>query len=446
MKTNRSTRAAWAWLKHNATLMTAGGTWSEQLPGHIRGNLRWFFFDGLFAAAHDAITLTYIPLYILALGATDAQIGLMASLASLSATVMLIPGAMLSDRLSKRKPIILFGGGGMTRFFVLLLGLTPFVLAGPSAVYVAITFKVLADGFANLSFPAWTSMTGDVVPIAWRGRYFGTRNIIMGVSNMVAILLLGLLITHSASPLGYQFAFIIAALAGWSSTFSYAHIREAPKVPAPLDVRAYTPAGLWSSLKADPNFAVFCLFNGLWNFSLNIAGPFFNIYLVQDLHATAAMVGVTTLVASLTSLPAQRWFGQLNDRWGPRRIQLLTGFLIPALPLAWIFTTAAWHTIPIQIASGVLWAGFNLASFNFLLNLAPPEQRARFSALNQVAIALSSAVGAALGGVIAGQFGYHAVFLLSGVGRILSMVVFIRFVHQPISEIIAEKKQSGLSK
>ena len=444
MKTNRSTRAAWVWLKHGIGLITAGGMWSEQLPRHIRDNLRWFFFDGLFAAAHDAITVTYIPLYILALGATDAQIGLMASLASLSATVLLLPGAILADRLTKRKPIILLGGGGVTRLCVLLLGLAPFVFAGPAAVYVAITLKVLADGFANLSFPAWTSMTGDVVPLAWRGRYFGTRNIIMGVSNMAAILILGQLITHAASPLGYQLAFVLAAMAGWSSTFSYSHIRETPREAPSLGMQAYSPAGLWSSLKADPNFAIFALYNGFWNFSLNIAGPFFNIYLVQDLHATAAMVGVTTLVASLTGLPAQRWFGQLNDRWGPRRVQLVTGFLIPSLPLAWIFTTSAWHTIPIQVASGVLWAGFNLASFNFLLSLAPAEQRARYSALNQVAIALSSAVGAALGGIIAGQFGYHAVFLLSGIGRILSMLVFIRFVHQPKTAAVAEKKPLSL--
>jgi predicted MFS family arabinose efflux permease len=83
------------------------------------------------------------------------------------------------------------------------------------------------------------------------------------------------------------------------------------------------------------------------------------------------------------------------------------------------------------VGSGVLWAGFNLASFNFLLALTPADQRARFTALNQIAITLASAIGAALGGVIAGYFGYHAVFLLSGIGRFLSMLVFIRFVRPP---------------
>ena len=437
----RSSKAAWQRIRQNAALMTAGGTWSEQLPKDIRDNLRWFFFDGFFASAGDAITVTYIPLFILALGATSTQICLMASLASLSATLLLLPGAILADRLGKRKLIVLLGGGGITRLTLPLLALTPLLFAGPSAVYIAIALKVTADAFANLSLPAWTSMTGDVVPLAWRGRYFSARNIMMGISNMVSILLVGQLITHTHAPVGYQLALMVAFIVGSVSTYSYARIREPNKPAIPQDLRSYSPAGLLASLRADSNFATFCLYNAFWNFSMNLAGPFFTIYLVQDLHATAAMVGVTSLVASLTGLPAQRWFGQLSDRWGPRRVQLLTGLLIPILPISWVFTTNVWHTIPIQIGSGILCGGFNLASFNFLLALTPPEHRARFTALNQIAIAFASAIGAAIGGVIAGQFGYHAVFILSGIGRFLAMLVFIRFVRQPQPAVAMVKQE-----
>ncbi len=431
MNPYRSRSAIWSRFKSNLALLTAGGSWSEQLPKDIRDNLRWFFFDGMFASAGDAINITYVPLYILALGASSEQIGLMASLSNLTATLLLLPGAMLADRLGKRKAIVLLGGGGISRLMLFLLALTPLVFPGAAVVYVAILFKVILDGFQNLSLPPWTSLVGDVVPIAWRGRYFASRNIVMGVTNMLATLLVGQLLTHMTGPSGFQVVLVIALLVGLVSTFSYAHIREPVRATVTQDLHAYSPAGLWSSLKADSNFAIFCLFNLCWNFSLNVAGPFFNIYLVQDLHATGLIVGITTMVSSLTGLPAQRWFGQLSDRWGPRRIQLLTGLLIPILPLAWVFTTAGWHTIPINILGGFLWAGFNLASLNFLLLLVQPAQRARFTAMNQIAITLASAVGAAIGGVIAGRFGYHSVFILSGIGRLLSMVIFIRFVHQP---------------
>jgi MFS family permease len=65
------------------------------------------------------------------------------------------------------------------------------------------------------------------------------------------------------------------------------------------------------------------------------------VHLVQNMNATAVMVGIVTMVSSLTSLPGMRLFGQLSDRIGPRRVQLMTGLLIPLLPVAWIFITAS---------------------------------------------------------------------------------------------------------
>ena len=56
------------------------------------------------------------------------------------------------------------------------------------------------------------------------------------------------------------------------------------------------------SLGLDRNFLMLCATAALWNFSLNTAGPFFNIYLVRNLKATALMVGLLSVVSSLASL------------------------------------------------------------------------------------------------------------------------------------------------
>ena len=63
-------------------LFTAGGGWTAQLAPAVRRNLRWYYFDGVLASSQEAINATYLTLFVLALGATKSQIGLMASLAS----------------------------------------------------------------------------------------------------------------------------------------------------------------------------------------------------------------------------------------------------------------------------------------------------------------------------------------------------------------------------
>src|SRR5512136_2188253 len=100
------------WFSHLVT----GGDWALELPGKTRQNLRWFWYDGLFSSASDNIIITYLSLYVLALGATRAQIGIMSALSSLSATLLLLPGAMLVERFSHRKEITLLFGWGLARF------------------------------------------------------------------------------------------------------------------------------------------------------------------------------------------------------------------------------------------------------------------------------------------------------------------------------------------
>ena len=96
----------WQRLKRSAAIITTGGSWSVQLPDQVQRNLRWYFLDGVFSSSQEAINVTYLTLFVLALGASKAQIGLMTSLASLSAVVLLLPGAVLSERFGKRKWVV----------------------------------------------------------------------------------------------------------------------------------------------------------------------------------------------------------------------------------------------------------------------------------------------------------------------------------------------------
>jgi predicted MFS family arabinose efflux permease len=142
-------------------------------------------------------------------------------------------------------------------------------------------------------------------------------------------------------------------------------------------------------------------------------------------------VGILSIVSSLAGLPALRLFGSLNDRWGARKLTLVTGFIIPIVPVLWAFTTTPWHPVSINIAAGILWAGYGLASFNLLLLLSTPQTLPRYTALFQIAVMVSSALGAAAGGVIVQAWGFTAIFVLSGVGRLAGMLVFWKLVKTP---------------
>jgi len=419
-------------LGRGIALYTAGGAWVTQLPQTLQNSLRWYYFDGVLSASQEAINATYLTLFVLALGATKSQIGLMISLASLGATLLLLPGAILAERAPSRKWVVVLSGGGVTRLTILGLAILPFFASGSTAVVVAIALKVIMDSFANLGNPAWTTLTADLVPITMRGRFFGNRNMVMSAAAMLVTLLAGQIITAAGSPLqGYQTVYGLAILFGIGATFCFSHINESSFERAvhpsqPSD--SYRLTALIKTLRADPTFMTFCAAQMVWNFSLAVAGPFFTVYQAEVLKSTPFIIGIQAIISSLCGLPALPLFGRLNDRWGARKLVIVTGFIIPLLPLLWILVSSPWQPTPINMLGGVMWAGYGLANFNLLLSITDPKKRARYTAIFQISVMLSAALGSAAGGFIIQHVGYITIFIISGCGRLLGNLLLWRFV------------------
>ncbi len=355
----------------------------------------------------------------------------MSALASLGAAAVLLPGALIAERTGRRKWMVLLGGGGGSRLILLALALLPLVFRSGTLLHLAIILVVLRSAFIHLGVPAWTSLTADVVPLASRGRYFSSRYIAMGIAGMLTTYLVGQLISRVGAPEGYQLAIGIAFVIGVASTASFARIREPVTQKIPLEMQNGPSVSLVQRLRAHPDFLAFCGVAAVWNLSMGLAAPFFSVYMVENLNASASMVGALAVVSTLAALPGQRLFGSLTDRWGPRRVQLLTGIAIPLVPWTWALARAPQHLVPVELVAGFVWAGYNLASFSFLLTLTPEGNRGRYAAIYQLIVTLALAAGAGIGGIIATHWGLISVFILSGFGRLVAAVLFAGFVGQP---------------
>jgi predicted MFS family arabinose efflux permease len=114
-------------------------------------------------------------------------------------------------------------------------------------------------------------------------------------------------------------------------------------------------------------------------------------------------------------------------------------FLIPLLPLAWIFARQPWHVALINTFGGTVWAAFNLASFNLMLSSIPKKQVPRYSAIYQIMVTLSLAFGALLGSALISRFGFILLLVMSTVGRVISAFFFAKLVHEPVrSPVLVE--------
>ncbi len=396
-------------------------------PSQVR-QLRWLWMDGVFGAISAAFFSNFIGLFAVAFGATNAQVGQLTAVASLCGLLALFPGARAIQWLGgRRKAIVLLFSGGLARLAVLAWALIPLVFHNPAlAIGAIIVFNAVNTFGTNFATPASTALIAELVPVQLRARFFSHRNPAINVATLAAIPLAGWLIkvgTRPGNPFaGYQIVFAIAFLVGVIATFAYGGISD----PLPVAAKRQTSpmAQTVQALLHAPGFLVLIGFSLVWNFSVQLAGPFFNVYLVHNLGANMGMVGWLAAAPSISALIFQRQITRLMDRRGNIWVQAISALLIPVLPIGWMLVTAPWQVTLINLTSGILWTAFNLANFNVLLELAPAEARPDAAAVFQFVVAGSAVLAPPLGGYLADALGFHSLFAVSAIGRGIAAAAF----------------------
>jgi MFS family permease len=412
-------------LRERADEFTAGprDPDADALPESRRGR-RLLWWDGLVSNFSESFVLNFTGPFALALGATTGQIGWLSALMNLASALALFPGARLVERTGQRKRIVVWTSGGVARLLLLVIALIPVFIQGTAAIYAFVALVALRAFFSQLGFPAWSSMLADLVPAGIRGRYFASRNIGLAVAALIAAPLAGWLADQLGLPRGYQVSFFLAGLIGFGATAVFARIPDRPLKSVGQETTE-KPEGIQSILRTHPRFAGFTAVAFLWNLSLMVAGPFFSVYLVQDLGATPTQIGLLAASFSVTNMIGQQFWGRLNDRRGATWVMRTTGFMIPAVPLLWSIAPNPWYLLGVEALSGFVWAGYGLSSFNLLLSLAPPAQRARYTAIYQVSVFSSACVGPLLGGALVAALGIRPLFWFSAVGRMIASTLFL---------------------
>lgn len=401
----------------------------QPTPDQERG-MRAFWWDGFWANIPETILVNYLGLYIIAFGAGTSEVGLIASLSSLFAALAFFPGARFVETFGHRKRIVVASGGGIARVALFGLVLVPFFADGDAAVWTVIAL-VSIRGFAGyFALPAWTSMIADVVPIGIRGRFFASRNFGMSLTALATAPVAGLVLDHYSGLEGWQIVWLIAFAAGGISTWYYGQIPDpAPHADVITEERAAEQRGVIADILADRNFMMYLAGTAIWNVALQSSGPFFNVYLAENLGASGLMIGFLSALMSVTGLAGLIYFGRMMDIRGTKWLMVVTGLLIPLLPAAWLVVSEPWHVAFINAPGGVIWAGYQLAMLNMVMVMAPAEKRARYAAAFQTVTFAGAFAGPLIGGQIIGHIGFKAVFAFSAIGRMAGTLVILRFVH-----------------
>lgn len=344
---------------------------------------------------------TYFAAYALFLGATVAQISLLAALPPIFGAIVQLLAVSIEARVSRRRTLILTGAT-MHAFSWLPIVWLPYMF--PShAVLTMIGSVVLYYGWVGLGAPLWASLIGELVPRSKHGSFFGKRTQVMSLSSFSTLMIAGITLQFYERRDETQWAFVLifttAGIARLLSAYYLARMHE-PNVTS----EALLPVRIAHQPRNDIRFMRFSAYMAAMQFAMAVAGPFFAIYLLNDLgfsYFAFAAVTAVSIATQFISLPA---WGRLADIYGSRPLLLLTGALLPVVPTLWLVAPTFGWVLCAQALAGWAWSGFAIASGKYLYDAVPAENRSAYWAKHNLINTLGTCAGALLGGTLSTKF------------------------------------------
>jgi MFS family permease len=340
---------------------------------------------------------------LLALGGNSFHVGLMTSLNGLFDPAGEIYGSKLMEKHSRKKLWM------HAKFWVVLLQLPTLMLiyfAWKGILAPILPWALLAIwgviipfiyGAGYVSFLSWL---GDLVPQERKGKFFASRNRIIGMVGLVTLIVSGFLLdlfkTRGYILLGFTFLFAFAVI------FRMASVHYTNKIFNPyFRVKKQSYFSLIAFLKRFDNFGKFTVFQFFFYFAMMLSAPFFAVRMLEELHfgyLTYTIVSISSTVFYLLFAPLA---GKFSDKYGNLKLIYFGALMFPVVPILWMFFDTPISLIFIPgVVSGLANAGFVIGTTSFTYNATSEQKRARCFAYSALLVGLGTLVGSFVGGVM----------------------------------------------
>ena len=363
-------------------------------------NLRYSVYDAIAWAFMFGFAEMYIAPFSIFLNATPQQVGFLTTFPPLLGSLAQFVGLYLTERYNDRR-LIICTGVWFQAFTLSLLALLPLILPFLTAPYVLLVALIcIYHATGNMGTPAWHSLVGELIPQSIRINFLAHRNSRVAIYTFMAYAIGGIILDRtehwSRLTCGYATIFALAAFGRFLSFAALARHENPNYNYKRRNIFSLKP--VWQTVSAT-SYGRFIMFFCLIHFGANIAGPYFGLYLLRDLEMSYLNYTILIGIQVFCQFLSLRFWAWLGKDIGTTKLLVLSGYAVSILPFLWIFSADMSYLMVVQIFSGVFWAGFNLASQNYLFKNLATDVRAQISAYQLVLNALFVFLGSSLGGI-----------------------------------------------
>jgi len=405
--------------------------------------------EGVFTSVKTSLGDYYIQPFAIAINSSNSLVAMFGAVAGLLGPLSQTFGSRLIEKYSRKKIIL-------KAIFLEALMWLPLIaiaflyinqiLTDALPLLALLTFSIYIM-LANIGYPAWFSWMGDIVEGKFRGRFFSKRDLLVGFTAAIIAIASSFFLDFMKQKNLLMAGFIIffsLALLGRIIAWRVFKKQHEPKIK----INQEDHFSFWDFVLKSPstNFGKYSIFRALLGFAIAISSPLTTVYLLRYLELSYSKYMIIVFAGTIFSLFLLELWGKISDRFGNYRVLCLTTILIPLTPILWILSTNTIYLIFVpSTIGGIAWAGFMLASGNFIYDNVRIEKRglaiSYFNLLTGIGIFLGAGLGALLIKFLKTDF-MEPLILIFIIGAIARMIVVFLWIPK-IREVKKTEKFKG---
>jgi len=373
-------------------------------------NVFWLGLTSFFTDTSSEMIFPILPVFLTAvLHANMAIVGLIEGVAEACSSILKLYSGWLSDRLGKRKVLIVAGYA--------LSAITKPMFGFATTWTHALAARVMdRTGKGIRTSPRDALIAASVTKE--RGKWFGMHRMMDTLGAVAGTIIAILLLSRFSGEHAFRLIFWLSLIPGLLAVIVLiAFVREAGSPPA-----SRRPALAWKALPSA--YKRFVMISGLFGLA-NFSYAFF-LLRAHNLGMMLALIPLLYLVYNLfyafTSLPA----GQLADRFGKRAV-LVVGWLLFAVTSFGFAKVAEMRTLWLLFAMYGIFMGItDGVARAYISDLVEEKRRGTALGVYNMLLGLLILPANLLGGILWDRFGVSIPFLAAAIiGAIAALLLIM---------------------
>jgi MFS family permease len=368
----------------------------------------------------------YWSLYILELGTSKTLLGMIFMAETIAQLVFQLPGGILTDRLGRKKMIVLGSALRATSPLIYVLtGSWQFVLCG-----------MFITQMSNMMVPAIDALIAESTSVEHRAMGYGTFRL-MTLLPMIFTPYIGGVITDALGVYGgVRVAIACTVVVAWINVLirwrfledKYTTEHTSSRLDALKEVRSI-PKPIWT-LVAVAAFA---------SIGLRVASQFLAVYAVQVVGLTNTQWGLIMtsvgVVSTALTIPSSIWSDRVGRKPGIMVSLGLTPLMYLGFPMSGGLLQLAASRVVGAISEGFGGAVTSLeggsAWLALVADIVPSRQRGKVMGLIATIAGALSFPGSWIGGVLWDTVSPQAPFYLAAASSATAFLIFTAFLKEP---------------